>query len=133
MEFVAKTSETRPDQRSGSSRWRKLVALVHPGAIVATSLILAGGIFLTGSELQSLVGSNAALYKLVAGSALISVLGIFFAQHVIIWASANERDARFMDEAEEYSDMKEALDKQVNVAENSSDYEKFCSDLRRRI
>ena len=68
----------------GGIPWVRALAWLHPGLLVGVSLVLAGAVFLTGAELRVLVASEAALFKLLAGAALIFLLGVFFAQAFII-------------------------------------------------
>lgn len=113
MEAIEKPPASVSDQGSGGSRWARMFALLHPAVLVATSLVLAIAVFLTGAEIRLLVGSEAALFKLLAGTALLFLLAVFFQQQLIIRQNSARIDSELRRGSAELKDMTRALNDRI--------------------
>ncbi|MGE0744739.1 MAG: hypothetical protein AB7K86_05800 [Rhodospirillales bacterium] len=98
-----------PSGGFGSRRDRWL-ALLHPTVIVGASLVLAGGLFLSGTELRLPTGSDSALLKLIAGAAFLSVIGMFFGQQSVFRIRHEETRADLRRTSDDLAAMKRSLD-----------------------
>ena len=87
--------------------------MLHPAVLVATSLVLAIAVFLTGAEIRLLVGSEAALFKLLAGTALLFLLAVFFQQQLIIRQNSARIDSELRRGSAELKDMTRALNDRI--------------------
>jgi hypothetical protein len=97
----------------GGTWWTWIFAWLHPGVIVVASLALAVAIFLSGAERHALVGSEAALFKLLAGTALLFLLGVFFTQRLTIRQRRARLDSELERGSAELAAMKMALEKHI--------------------
>lgn len=114
MVATKKAAASTPYVESGGIPWVRALAWLHPGALVAASLVLAGVIFLTGAELRVLVASEAALFKLLAGAALMFLLGAFFAQAFIIRQGRAQIRSEMRRGSEELDAMRRALQERID-------------------
>lgn len=113
MEAIEKPPASVSDLGSNGSRWARMFALLHPAVLVATSLVLAVAVFLTGAEIRSLVGSEAAIFKLLAGTALLFLLAVFFQQQLTIRQSRAQIDSELRRGSAELKDMTRALNDRI--------------------
>ncbi len=90
-----------------------MFALLHPAVLVATSLVLAAAVFLTAAEIRSLVGSEAAIFKLLAGTALLFLLAVFFQQQLTIRQSRAQINSELRRGSAELKDMTRALNDRI--------------------
>jgi len=109
------TPISSPDEDFGS----RVLSLLHPGLIVVISLVLAGGLFLTETEIRLLSGGEAATFKLAAGGVLIALIGMFFSQTMTFRQHYTQMNLEFERGFSEFEAMKTALKKRIES--NSSE------------
>lgn len=66
--------------RSTRDKQPLLARLLHPIVIVGVSLLVAGGVLLTGAELAAITADGFVIMKLLAGTVLLVLLAYFFEQ-----------------------------------------------------
>ncbi len=87
--------------------------LVHPALLLAISLITAATAFLSGEEYRVLFASQAVLIKLMAGTALLFVVGIYFTQQIASRRTYAEMRAMIIHNRNDLGAMTQALHKDI--------------------
>jgi hypothetical protein len=95
--------------REASARWRAAARFLHPAAILAMALAIAAALFLTKSELRSLIGTEDTIVKLLGGTALLYLVGLYFTQQASFRSTELAARAILESNAADLARMKAAL------------------------
>jgi hypothetical protein len=104
-------AENRADyQRTlrGQDR-RDYLRFLHPALILAVSFVTAAVVFLSGAELRLVFDSEVAIFKLLAGTALLFFVGIYFTQQLAARPVRSEALRTFERTADDLASMQRAL------------------------
>jgi hypothetical protein len=105
-------SERPRDIGAGPAR-RSYWTLVHPLLLLVVSWITAAAVFLSGTEMRELFASGTSILKLLAGTALLYIVGIYFTQRLAGRRSQVEAWMVYERNAIELASMRQALNAQI--------------------
>jgi hypothetical protein len=94
---------------------RDYLLLLHPALILVVSFVTAAVVFLSGAELRVVFGSEAAIFKLLAGTALLFFIGMYFTQQLAARQVRSEALRIFERNATDLASMQRALKTHVET------------------
>jgi hypothetical protein len=94
---------------------RDYLLLLHPALILVVSFVTAAVVFLSGAELRDVFGSEAAIFKLLAGTALLFFIGMYFTQQLAARQVRSEALRIFERNATDLASMQRALKTHVET------------------
>lgn len=96
---------------------RLIERVLHPLVIVAVSLAVAGGVWLSGVEIRALASDEASLLKLLGGALLLVLIAVFFQQQTRVRQGQRDMERHFTEASGQLDRMISALeDRQKRAA-----------------